>query len=60
MWKTCVLSFLLKKQQTKRKLKEVIHADIGGYAASTASKQKQHPKLVHEIKLLTCKREESK
>lgn len=34
---------------------EVIHAGIGGYTASTASKQKQHPKLIHELKLESVK-----
>lgn len=46
---------LLKNRQTKRKQKEAIHAGIGGYTASTASEQKQHPKLIHEIKLESVK-----
>lgn len=41
-------------------MKVVICAGIGGYTANTASKQKQYPKLLHEINLLTYKREESK
>lgn len=55
-----LLSSLLKNRQTKRKLKVVIRPGTGDYTANTASKQKQYPKLIHEINLLTYKHEESK